>query len=68
MGVNLLSIRQVLERTGLSQRTFYRLRQRGEFARPVKVVDNPRIVLFVASEVDAWRRQRGLERRFHKDP
>jgi len=58
VAVDLLSLKQVLARTGLSRPTLYRLRERGEFPRPVKVFDNPRFVCWVSSDVESWCEQR----------
>lgn len=59
MSVDLLTIAQTLERTGLARRTFYRLRDRGEFPDPVRV-GHALAVLFRRDQVDAWLQQRGI--------
>lgn len=51
----------VLEITGLSKATIYRLRQRGQFPQPIQL--SPRCVGWRAKEVDAW-----LEARNAPDP
>jgi excisionase family DNA binding protein len=58
--MDLLTIREIIARTGLSERTFYRLRKRGEFPEPVRVSSNRRLVLFRSDQVDAWCRDQFL--------
>lgn len=66
MAVDLLTLRETLERTGLSRRTLFRYRVNGSFPAPVRINDHN--VLFLSTDVDAWLRERGLRRRVHRDP
>lgn len=55
MAVDLLSLAEVLERTGLSQSTFYRVRARGgEFPEPVRLAANKRLVVWRSDDVEQW--------------
>jgi predicted DNA-binding transcriptional regulator AlpA len=65
--VNLLTLPEVIARTGLSRTTFWRVRQRGEFPAAVSI-GHLRCAMWRSSEVDEWIRQRGLTGRVHRDP
>ena len=52
MGDQLLKLDEVLALTGLSKSTLYRLVERGEFPRPVKL--SPRVARWRAEEVEGW--------------
>lgn len=60
--MRLMSCSEVIARTGLPRSTWYAIRARGEFPRPLKVCDT-RLACWLESDVDTWLRQRGLERR-----
>lgn len=60
--MELLSIAATLARTGLARRTFYRLRERGEFPAAVRLGDHAKAILFRADQVDAFMRERGIFR------
>ena len=50
----LLPLREVVELTGLSKRSLYRLGGKGQFPHPVKV--GPRASRWRLSEIQAWLR------------
>ena len=58
----LLKRPEVRQRTTLSDSTLYRLLDRGEFPRPIKVNPNGRAVAWLESEVDAWIESRLADR------
>ena len=50
-----IRIKEVMERTTLSKSTIYRLMDREEFPKPIKLRGmGDRVVLWVKSEVDEW--------------
>ena len=50
-----IRIKEVMERTTLSKSTIYRLMDRKEFPKPIKLRGmGDRVVLWVNSEVDEW--------------
>jgi len=68
VAVDLLSLREVLERTHLSERTFYRIRERGEFPLPVKLAANARLVVWRSDDVAAWCMANPTRARVQRDP
>ena len=52
MGDRLLRLREVKEITGMSRSHIYRLMQKGDFPRPVRI--GPTAVRWRESEVNAW--------------
>ena len=52
MGDRLLRLREVKEITGMSRSHIYRLMQKGDFPRPVRI--GPAAVRWRESEVNAW--------------
>lgn len=54
MAVDLLSLTEVLARTGLSRPTFYRMRQRGDFPEAVRLAANKHVVLWRSDDVERW--------------
>ncbi|WP_445005478.1 helix-turn-helix transcriptional regulator [Halomonas mongoliensis] len=58
----LLKRPEVRQRTTLSDSSLYRLIEKGEFPRPIKVNPNGRAVAWLESEVDAWIESRLAER------
>ena len=50
-----IRIKEVMERTTLSKSTIYRMMDKGEFPKPIKLRGmGDRVVLWVKSEVDEW--------------
>lgn len=64
----LLTLRQVLERTGLSRRTLFRYRERTHDPFPAALRVGERNVLFRSDEVEAWAKRHPVARRVHRDP
>lgn len=58
MGERLLRHEEVIERTGLSAVTIWRMERKGDFPRRRQV--SPNRVGWIASEVDEWIRSRPL--------
>ena len=54
--ISLLRIPEVIQRTGLSRSTIYRMVDRGEFPRPVPLTS--RTVAWSSSEIDRWIQER----------
>lgn len=50
----------VIERVGLSRRTFFKLVQAGQFPDPVR--PSPKTVAWLESEVEAWMKRKVEER------
>ncbi len=59
----LLRRREVEALTGLSRATIYRLKQRGQFPRPVRIgADSPNgAVRWCADDIEAWLESRRAE-------
>lgn len=53
---------QVMEETGLSRSTIYRMIQNGEFPPPIKLTPNGRASGWLRDEIEAWK-----ESRIHRD-
>lgn len=66
--MDLLTLREVLARTGLGRTTLWRYRQTGEFPAAV-TIGHLRAVMWRQADVEAWAQQRGLPTaRVHRDP
>ncbi len=59
--MRLISRAEVLNRTSISQPTLWRMENRGEFPRPVRISKNR--VAYNEEEVDAWIQSRIRESR-----
>ena len=59
--MDLLTLRETLARTGLSRTTLWRYRKVGEFPAAVSL-GHLRCVMWREIDVDAWARERGLQR------
>jgi predicted DNA-binding transcriptional regulator AlpA len=64
--MELLSLAETLVRTGLSRRTFFRVRERGEFPQPLRF-GHTRVVLWRSDDVDTWV-QANKPARVQRDP
>lgn len=66
--MQLLTLREVLARTGLARRTLFRYRENNTFPQPVKLAASSRHIAWRSTEIDAWLLERGMNRRVHRDP
>lgn len=60
--MRLLTLREVLDVTGIARASLYRYRDRGTFPTPVRI-GNARVVLFAESDINDWMRANGIRRR-----
>lgn len=60
MPIQVLSIRQVIERTGLSRRSLYARMSEGHFPKPIRL--STRRVGWPESDIDAWLERLVAER------
>ncbi len=64
----LLTLRQVLGRTGLARRTLFRYRERTRDPFPTALRVGERTVLFRSDEVDEWIKRHPVSAILHRDP
>lgn len=54
---SIIRVRDVIRRTGLGRTTIYRLEQKGEFPKRIKLTEGGYAVGWIEAEVDAWIHQ-----------